>query len=90
MKYAVIWIPNAEQRLASIWLTASDRNGVTAAAHQLDQLLSTTPLATGESRQSSVLRIAYEDPLGIRFEVIEDDKKVRGLSVWPLNPAKGN
>jgi hypothetical protein len=29
-----------------------------------------------------VQRVAFDPPLGIEFEVIEDDKKVRVLSVW--------
>ncbi|HXD89268.1 MAG TPA: hypothetical protein VN641_22440 [Urbifossiella sp.] len=31
-----------------------------------------------------MLRMAYEPPLGIEFEIIEDDKKVRVLRVWSL------
>jgi hypothetical protein len=38
----------------------------------------------GESRDSSVNRTAFDRPLGIEFEVIEDDKKVRVLRVWSL------
>lgn len=33
----------------------------------------------------SVIRMAYEPPLGIDFEIIEDDKKVRVLRVWSLD-----
>jgi len=36
----------------------------------------------GESRESSVRRVAFDALLGIEFEVIEDDKKVRVLAVW--------
>jgi plasmid stabilization system protein ParE len=82
MNYSVHWTPVAENRLASIWLSASDRNEVTQAAHQIDLRLQSDPLHTGESRQSSVLRFTFEPPLGIEFEVIEDDKKVRVLTVW--------
>jgi plasmid stabilization system protein ParE len=81
MKYTVRWVPIAEQELAAIWLASADREAVTRAAHRLDQRLRTTPFSLGESRQSSLSRIAFEPPLAIEFEVIEDDKKVRVLAV---------
>jgi plasmid stabilization system protein ParE len=81
MKYQVAWVQTAEQHLAATWLAAADRNAVTRAAYRLDKLLEVNPLSLGESRQSSVSRIAFEPPLAIEFEVIEDDKKVRVLAV---------
>ena len=82
MNYRVYWIAEAEQELAAAWLAFPDRNAVTRAANELDKQLRDDPLHTGESRQSSVRRLAFEPPLGIEFEVIEDDKKVRVLGVW--------
>jgi hypothetical protein len=82
MNYAVVWIAEAEQELAAAWLASADRNAVTRAANILDQRLRVDPLNTGESRLSSVQRVAYEPPLGIEFEVVEDDKKVRVLGAW--------
>jgi hypothetical protein len=90
MRFAATWIPNAEQRLASIWLAVKDRNAVTVAAHRLDQLLARNALAAGESRQTSLLRVAFENPLGIAFEVILDDRAVNVLSVWPMGPARNS
>jgi len=81
MKYQVAWTKTAEQHLAAIWLAAANRNAVTQAAYRLEELLQTSPLSLGESRQSSVSRIAFDEPLAIEFEVVEDDKKVRGLAV---------
>ena len=68
--------------MAATWLAFPDRNAVTRAANEFDRQLRVNPLHFGESRQSSVRRIAIEPPLGIEFEVIEDDKKVRVLGVW--------
>lgn len=82
MNYAVYWVPDSEQDLASGWLKSSDRNAVTRAAHVLEEGLKKDPLHLGESRLSSVQRVAFEPPLGIEYEVIEDDKKVRVLGVW--------
>jgi hypothetical protein len=84
MKYRVFWTLVAEQRLAGVWLASTDRNAVTRAAHRLEERLRVDPLHTGEARQSSVVRVVFDQPLGIEFEVIEDDKKVRVLSVWKI------
>jgi hypothetical protein len=82
MNYDGIWVPAAERDLINIWLAATDRNSVTECAHLLDQQLGRNPLDFGESRVSSVHRIAFEPPLAIEFEVIEDDRRVRVLHVW--------
>jgi hypothetical protein len=80
--YAVVWGPIAENTLATAWLEFPDRNAVTRAAAWLDRQLATSPLTTGLPRSSSVHCVAYRTPLGIDFEVIEDDKKVIVQGVW--------
>ena len=75
MKYEVIWQAIAENELAAIWLAAADRDAVTAAAEWLDRRLSHDPLTLGESRRSSVNRIAVRLPIGIEFEVNPDDNR---------------
>jgi hypothetical protein len=62
--------------LMEIWLNASDQNAITVASHRLDASLAVSPLQFGESRESTVNRLGHEPPLGIMFEVIEDDKRV--------------
>lgn len=76
MNYKVVWLETAENELAEIWLSAKDRDAVTEAAARLDRLLALAPLRLGESRSSSVNRIAYYQPLGVEFDVVEDDKRV--------------
>ena len=76
MKYQVVWQPAAERELATIWIASTNRKAVTSAAAWLDFHLSDFPLTLGESRDSSVHRIAFRAPLGIEFEIIEDDKRV--------------
>jgi len=76
MKYQVTWGPRAEEMLTDIWLVAADRKAVTQASHWLEQQLAFKPLELGESRASSVQRVAFRPPLGIEFEVIEHDKRV--------------
>lgn len=76
MRYDVRWGLRAEQLLAAVWLAAADRQAVTRAATWFDDQLARSPLELGESRASSVHRLAFYAPLGIEFEVIEDDKRV--------------
>jgi hypothetical protein len=76
MKYDVRWGLRAEQMLAAVWLGAADRLAVTRAATWFDDQLARSPLQLGESRTSSVHRMAFYAPLGIEFEVIEDDNRV--------------
>lgn len=66
----------ADNDLAAIWMAAPDRNAVTNASNELDQAMADDPLTLGESRESSVRRVAFCPPLGVHFEVIEDDKRV--------------
>ena len=84
MNYTVTWTPTAEQELAAVWLGSSERNAVTTASHRLDHDLARDPFGRGLPRNSSVNRTATDLPLGIDFEIIEDDKKVRVLRVWSL------
>lgn len=84
MNYAVFWTPDSQDELANSWLAAPDRNAVTAASHRLDQALADDPYSIGFARDASINRTAIDLPLGIEFEIIEDDKKVRVLRVWSI------
>ena len=83
MNYSGIWEP-AENDLASTWIAATDRTAVTQASHRLDMALVRHPFALGLPRNSSVNRTAVDLPLGIDYEIIEDDKTVRVVRVWSL------
>lgn len=76
MNYQVDWIPAAEQDLAALGNAATDPNAATAAAEWLDDYLARDPLHFGQPWGSSVHRIAVRDPIGVEFEVIEDDRRV--------------
>jgi hypothetical protein len=47
MKWEVIWLPDAEQELARVWLNAPDRNVVTRSAHLIDVELQNDPERAG-------------------------------------------
>jgi hypothetical protein len=63
------------------WEEVSNRS---QAAHRLELALADQPFI-GNRRNSSVNRTATDSPLGIDFEIIEDDKKVRIIRVWSIN-----
>ncbi len=81
MKFTVLWSPDAEDDLAAIWLDADDKNAITLAGNQIDASLLQDAHLQGESRDGQ-LRILFAPPLAIDFEVIEDDRIARVLTVW--------
>jgi plasmid stabilization system protein ParE len=81
MRYTVVWKPEAQRRLANLWLNAADRRAVTAAADAIDKKLLTDPGTQGESRPGG-RRILMESPLGVLFKVSEQDRIVTVLTVW--------
>lgn len=84
MRYTVDWLTAALDELAVVWLAAADRSAVTRAAHRLELALTRHPLVVGFARDSSVNRTAIDLPLGVDYEIIEDDKLVRVIRVWSL------
>ncbi|MHC4176588.1 MAG: type II toxin-antitoxin system RelE/ParE family toxin [Planctomycetota bacterium] len=81
MSYTVVWKPAAEEELAQLWTDADDRNAVTAAADEIDRLLRSSPHKQGESRRGSV-RVVFIDPIGVFFDVQDQDRLVSVLRVW--------
>jgi hypothetical protein len=80
MNYHVARKPHAEEQLAAIWIEAADRRAVTAAADVIDRLLRTDASSAGESR-SGKTRALVVPPLGVHFEVHEEDCLVYVLTV---------
>jgi hypothetical protein len=83
MKYTVLWTPNAEGRLARVWVDASDQNAISFAANTIDGLLTNDPDSLGEVVFDTVRRLSLP-PLGIEFEVIDAEQIVYVLSVWTV------
>jgi len=81
MNHTVVWKPAAEQELASIWNESADRADVTVAANTIDRLLRTSPQDQGESR-SGITRIMFVHPLGVIYDVQQEDRLVSVLRVW--------
>jgi hypothetical protein len=83
MIYTVTWTTRALQMLADIWNRSKQRNALTAASYQIDNILRDDPDLVGRHRYDTV-REFYFAPLGVEFEVIEPDRQVVVLSVWQI------
>jgi hypothetical protein len=83
MNYTVQWTPTAEQDLAAVWIAAADRDVITSTANIIDALLHRDPERLGEVLFDTVRTMAVP-PLGVEFEVIEEDRIVYVLSVWQI------
>ena len=75
MKWTVIYRPAAKRRLATLWLDAVNKQEVTDAADLIDQVLLTSPLTAGESREGNT-RLLIVPPLAVLFDVYPDDRLV--------------
>jgi len=80
MRYTVTSSSEVDGKLALIWLRASDRSSVTAAANKIDALLRTSPGEHGHS--FGQLRILRIDPLIVVFSVSRDDCLVKILDYF--------
>ncbi len=69
--------------LKQVWELADDelREAILRASRQLDQQLYLDPQQKGEAREGNV-RIAFQEPLAVLFEVDEAKKMVRILRAW--------
>jgi hypothetical protein len=82
MRYTVVWKPAAEAELAELWISAADKHAIAAAANEIDVRLRLAPHSVGESR-SGTIRVWFAGPIGVTYEIVQDDYLVRVLDVWP-------
>ncbi len=76
----VIWSRYAQDQLAELWLNATDRNAVTAAQHQIDQLLLVDPDQQGIPFFGN--RLLLVAPLHVAFSINWLDMIVEVYDVW--------
>jgi hypothetical protein len=81
MSYSVAWRTAAKRQLARLWVNASDRGAVTAAANAIDAALPRNPLSIGESRWG-VKRFLFVPPLAIYYNVYQATRRVIVTAVW--------
>jgi len=68
MNFTVVWLPLAQNELATMWVKAADRTAVTEASYRIDRRLHVDPLDEGESREG-LERITFDSPLRVFFRV---------------------
>jgi len=81
MKYTVLYVPEAEEQLAQLWLDTEDRAAFSLASNEIDRRLAANPLDEGKSRASG-LRIFLVPPLGVIYRVSPPDKTVHVVEIW--------
>jgi hypothetical protein len=81
--FTVEWVVSALNALAALWTAAdsAQRRAITAAAHQIDQLLQADALNQGESRPHG-RRILFVPPLGVIYRVDAQAATATVLHVW--------
>ncbi|MFL5340827.1 MAG: hypothetical protein ACJ8F7_11820 [Gemmataceae bacterium] len=62
-------------------MNAADRGAVTSASHTIDRLLARNPGTRGTVRFDTVRTLTVH-PLGVDFEVVDQDLIVWVLSAW--------
>jgi hypothetical protein len=79
MRYTVVWVPAAQNRLADLWVQALDRAAVSAASDEIDRLLRDDPDQKGQPLgRNRGLTVA---PLSVLFTVSPDDRLVEVVQV---------
>jgi hypothetical protein len=79
MIWTVVWHQDAIDKLADIWLQASDRGAVTLAAHEIEQALRQDADKQGTDFFGD--RLYVEPPLSVVYRVFPPDCLVRILDV---------
>lgn len=77
----MVYLPAAEEQLADLWLKTADKEAVTQSANVIERLLANNPLGSGESSVAS-LRIVFEAPLAVVYDLLEADSLVKVWAVW--------
>jgi hypothetical protein len=84
VNYRVFWAPQAEKQLEAILQDLTEQVRIAAAARRIDESLASSPLTFGESRYDT-LRVGFELPLGIDYEVLQDLRTVIVYHVWRID-----
>lgn len=80
MQWTVTWHRDAQDDLMRIWLAATDRDAVTAAANLIDRELAVDPMSKGEDFYGDRLLVVV--PIAIGFVVREGDNLVEVRQIW--------
>jgi hypothetical protein len=79
-QFTVVWASDAENRLAGIWTSATDRSAIAVAADSIDRELGSNNPAFGQPVSEGLFRLV-RPPLSALFAIDEADRLVRILYV---------
>jgi hypothetical protein len=79
-RYTVVYLADALAELASIWSEADDRNGITAAADQAEQVLAAGPESHAIYLREQLWRIQIAR-LRFYFTIREEDRLIEVSNV---------
>jgi hypothetical protein len=79
-RYTVTWLNQALEQLAEIWLRATNRQSITAAADAVDIELAVDPDTKGEAVAPKI-RMLVVLPLDVLFSLSEPDRLVEVINV---------
>ena len=88
-RHTVVWLQDAQDELAQIWLDSDDREAVTQATSTIDSVLAVDPHSKGQPLAEGLckLRIA---PLEVAFIVRGEDRLVEVASVKNVQSSSGS
>ena len=75
-----MWLPEARNDLARLWLAASKRQAIAAASDEVDRLLRTHPVAVARHVAEGIWKLEVA-PLLVYFAVSEEDRRVEVTNV---------
>jgi hypothetical protein len=84
MKWTLIYLQQAQDQLATIWLKSSDQGDVTRAADLLEKQLRDDPYSSSSIARHDNSRIMVEAPLAAGYDVSDDDRRVTVWAFWLL------
>ncbi len=81
MRYTVIWADSTRAELAKMWLDAKNKQAVTKAADEIDDLLAT------QSHEAALKfpqqpQLMSRDGLAVIYEIHPDDCLVKVMGIW--------
>lgn len=84
MLFTVVWLDEAMDQLAQIWLDADDRAQIASSSNTIDALLSINPAMQGEVVAEGLRKLRVP-PLSVLFSVREADRVVEVANVHAIS-----
>lgn len=84
-RFTVVWWRFAKDKLADLWLDATDKADITRAADEIDRRLAADPESSAEDCHEGLYRLMV-DPIAVQFSIDDFDRRV---TVWTVRRSDG-